>query len=215
MRGVATKVTPVSRNAARAALTVCIAALTMAGCGGTDAATTSTPPPAPQPTTAVTSVAEQPATTSSTAPATTTASSTPTGDRAAWGEPLAFDDVTQGISLVVMLGVPEDVPDSEMGMADPELDRLVALPIEVENLGSAVVEVLPEWFELEGDDVVVYEAAPLTDSPVELLAPSEVAPGGEVAGYIAFEVPEAVQIVTGACEIGAGVTPGGRLTWSR
>ena len=100
-------------------------------------------------------------------------------------------------------------------MADPELDRLVALPVEIENTGERAVDILPDWFELEGEDGLVYKRAPLTDSPVRLLEPTSAAPGEKVTGYVVFEVPEDVQITAAACDISTGATPGARVTWSQ
>lgn len=211
--------TPVSALLVVFALLVTTGALGVSGCAGSDTASTVG---APQSTATTLPAGPEAAGGSDAGPdsdgATTTALpgeiSVIKGDSAVWGEGLRCKYAEQGISLIIVLAAPEEVPDSEMGMSDPELNRLLALPVSVENAGDRPTGVIPDWFELEGDDGTIHKRARLTDSPVVLLAEGSIAPGGTVSGRVVFELPEGVEIVAAACDMSLGAKPDMRLTWS-
>ena len=199
-----------------AAVLLGVVALCAVGCGG---AGLSAPASTAQATTTVTTPEENPGggveSTPWSEPADSGATSAVEGDRAVWGEALQCTGPGHGVSLSVVLHSPENVPDSEMGMADPELDRLVALSVEIENTGESGVELSLDWFEIEDADGVKYKRAPLSDAPVALLQVGTVAPGERATGYVVFEVPEDVAVEAGAFDTTSGAESGARLTWSR
>ena len=206
----------VTRLVRIAALLLGAVALSAAGCGN---AGPSAPASVPQATTTVGGTAEVPGAGAESTLPRASGDSTEVADieggRAIWGQALHCTGLGDGVALDVVLRSPENVPDAEMGMADPELDKLVAVPVEIENTGESATELSLDWFEIEGDDGVKYQRAPVNDSPVALLQAGTVAPGESVSGYVVFEVPEEVAVDAGAFDATSGAEPGARLTWSR
>lgn len=129
-----------------------------------------------------------------------------------WGEAGGYGNPDAGLDWEIVVGRPEEIPDGQF-MDDEQANKLVAVLVDVTNVGSIAFDISPVYFTLQDTDYFMYDfGVTLQDSKQEL-PPMKVDIGQKISGYVVFEIPEESVPLAVFCDPSMGMYDS-QITWS-
>ncbi|NLO26610.1 MAG: DUF4352 domain-containing protein [Actinobacteria bacterium] len=134
-------------------------------------------------------------------------------DYGLWEDTIKYVNGDKEIDLSLTVSIPEDFADAG-GMSAPKENKLVGVWVRIDYMGGSSIKISPRWFTMNDTDGNVHESITVTGSDHQVMESVELEPGKTAEGYVFFEVPEDMAVVSVTCDVSEGQDPGAPRTWS-